>query len=110
VSPVSIGVLNYFKDKKFERFKGINIDDMDEDIDKYIRPLIRNNIQYGWYVYIQRKKADFGGSHISLEESKKMAIDFIIHIKELLAKHLDAGNSLEPSLPLTNGNVCEELG
>jgi len=26
------------------------------------------------------------------------------------AKHLVAGNPLEPSLPLTNGNTCEELG
>ena len=28
----------------------------------------------------------------------------------LFAKHLDAGNPLEPSLPLTLGNICEELG
>lgn len=107
---VSMGVLNYFKDKKFERFKDIVIDDIDDDIEKYVRPLNRNNIQYGWYVYIQRKKADFGGIHIPLEESKKMAIDFIFSLKELLAKHLVAGNPLEPSLPLTIGNICEELG
>jgi len=29
---------------------------------------------------------------------------------ELFAKHLDAGNPLEPLLPLTLGNICEELG
>jgi uncharacterized protein (DUF983 family) len=29
---------------------------------------------------------------------------------DLFAKHLDAGNSLEPLLPLTNGNICEDLG
>ena len=29
---------------------------------------------------------------------------------ELFAKHLDAGNPLESSLPLTLGNICEELG
>jgi len=29
---------------------------------------------------------------------------------ELLAKHLDAGSPLEPSLPLPDGNVLEELG
>jgi hypothetical protein len=28
----------------------------------------------------------------------------------LFAKYLVAGNPLEPSLPLTNGNICEELG
>jgi len=27
---------------------------------------------------------------------------------DLFAKHLDAGNPLEPSLPLTIGNICEE--
>jgi len=29
---------------------------------------------------------------------------------DLFAKHLDAGSSLEPSLPLTSGNICEDLG
>jgi len=29
---------------------------------------------------------------------------------ELFTKHLVAGNPLEPSLPLTYGNICEELG
>jgi hypothetical protein len=27
---------------------------------------------------------------------------------DLFAKHLDAGNPLEPLLPLTFGNICEE--
>jgi len=107
---VSIGVMNYFKDKKLHKFEGITIDD--DDIEKYVRPLNRNNIQYGWYVYIQRKKADFGGSHISLEESKKMAKEFIFSLKENSKQQRDqiAGNSLESSLPLTLGNICEELG
>jgi hypothetical protein len=53
--------------------------------------------QYGWYVYIDRNKADFGGVHISLEESKESAKEFIIDLKnQLLAKHLAAGNPLEP--------------
>ncbi len=104
---VSIGVMNYFKDKKFLRFKDIQIDD-NCDLNKYIVPLKRYNIQYGWYVYIQGKKADFGGSHISLEDSKKMAIEFINCLKK--AKHLDAGSPLELYLPLTFRNMCEDLG
>ena len=79
----------------------VTIHGNDTDIEKWIRPLKRNNVQYGWYVYIQGKKADFGGTHISLEESKKMATDFIFELKKLLAKHLDAGNPLEPLLPLS---------
>jgi group I intron endonuclease len=87
---VSEGVKSYFKDKKFERFKDIQT--LDDDIEQYIKPLKRNNVQYGWYVYIERKKADFGGVHISLEESKESAKEFIIYLKSQLAKHLAAGN------------------
>jgi len=90
---VSEGVINYFKDKKSERFK--NIKTIDDDIEKYIKPLNRNGQQYGWYVYIEKCKADFGGVHIPLEKSKKNAIEFIENLKNHLAKHLDAGNPLE---------------
>jgi group I intron endonuclease len=90
---LSIGVINYFKDKKFDRFK--NILSLDDDIDKYIKPLKRNNTQYGWYVYIDKNKADFGGVHIPLDVSKNSAREFILEIKKHLAKHLDAGNPLE---------------
>jgi len=91
---VSNGVKRYFKDKKFERFSTIT--QIDYDIEKYIKPLNRNKEQYGWYVYIEKKKADFGGVHISLDESKEEAKDFIIYIKNQLAKRLAAGNPLEP--------------
>ena len=80
---VSNGVTNYYKDKKFERFK--NIKHIDDDIEKYIKPLKRNNSQYGWYVYIDRIKADFGGVHILLDESKTSAIEFINNLKNQLA-------------------------
>jgi group I intron endonuclease len=80
---VSNGVINYFKDKKYERFK--NIKNIDDDIEKYIKPLNRKKEQYGWYVYIDRVKADFGGVHISLEDSKKCAIEFINNLKKHLA-------------------------
>ena len=86
---VSNGVLNYFKDKKSERFKDVK--QIDDDIEKYIKPLKKYNEQYGWYVYIDKIKADFGGVHISLEESKISAIEFIQNLKNHLAKHLDAG-------------------
>lgn len=80
---LSTGVLNYYKDKKFDRFK--NIKHIDDDIDKYIKPLNKYNEQYGWYVYIDRCKADFGGIHISLDESKNSAIEFIKVLKNHLA-------------------------
>ena len=105
---VSNGVIKFYKDKKMERFKDIKY--IDDDIEKYIKPLKRNNEQYGWYVYIDRIKADFGGVHIPLDKSKISAIEFIQNLKNHLAKHLDAGIPLEPSLPLSIGNFCEELG
>ena len=80
---LSIGVVNYFKDKKFDRFKDVK--QIDDDIDKYIKPLKRFNEQYGWYVYIDRCKTDFGGIHISLDESKNSAIEFIKVLKNHLA-------------------------
>jgi group I intron endonuclease len=80
---VSNGVINYFKDKKYDRFKDIK--NIDDDIEKYIKPLKRKNEQYGWYVYIDRRKADFGGVHIPLDESKKNAIEFINNLKNYLA-------------------------
>ena len=80
---VSNGVINYYKNKKFERFKDIT--HIDEDIDKYIKPLKKYNEQYGWYVYINKCKADFGGIHIPLDESKISAIEFIKQLKNHLA-------------------------
>lgn len=105
---VSNGIIKYFENKKYQRF--LDIKSIDDDIEKYIKPLNKNNIQYGWYVYIERKKADFGGVHISLEESKEKAREFILNLKKHLAKHLDAGTPLEPLLPLHDGNIVKELG
>ena len=87
---LSVGVTNYYIDQKYKRFESIK--QIDDDIEKYIKPLRRNNEQYGWYVYIERKKADFGGIHIPLDESKNNAIQFIRNLKCNMAKHLDAGN------------------
>jgi group I intron endonuclease len=92
---VSFGVQKYYSQQKLDRFKDIK--HISTDIEQYIRPLLRKNNQYGWYVYIEKKKADFGGVHISLEDSKNMAVDFINKlIQEQMATHLDAGNPLEP--------------
>ena len=93
---VSNGVSNYYKDKKHDRFKDIK--NIDDNIEKYIKPLKRNNEQYGWYVYIDRVKADFGGVHIPLDESKISATEFIKNLKNHLAKHPVAGSPLEPIL------------
>jgi len=108
---VSTGVINYFKDKKFERFKDVVLD-INDDIEQYVRPLNRFNVQYGWYVFIKRKKADFGGSCIPLEESKKMAFDFILKLKENYSGQRDqiAGSPSNDVVPFIPGNTNEEHG
>ena len=106
---VSDGVARYYKDKKQERFKDIK--SIGADIDKYIHPLNRDKSQYGWYVMIERKKADFGGVHIPLDESRASAREFVTNLKQSISNMTKLREtSLEPSLPLTNGNVFEEHG
>lgn len=93
---VSQGLKKYYKTQKFDRFKNIIIPE--ENIENYIKPLRKEGNQYGWYVYINKKKADFGGIHISLDESYNEAKQFIIELKKRqVATHLDAGNPLELS-------------
>ena len=45
-----------------------------------------------------------------LDYHKKNNIEMPQEYIDLFAKHLVDGNPLKPSLPLTTGNVCEELG
>lgn len=90
---VSAGLSAYYDKKRFPKFEKLT--NVPDDIEACIRPLNKDNTQYGWYVYISGIKTDFGGVHIPLDESKKRAIHFIEELKERLAKHLDAGNSLE---------------
>ena len=81
------------------------------NIDNYIKPLRRENKQYGWYVYIKRKKCDFGGVHITIQDSYNNARTFIVELHKRLAKHLDAGNSLESQTTTpTLETEMEELG
>lgn len=90
---VSDGVKKYFEDKKMKRF--MKLKSIDDDIEKYIKPLNRKGKQYGWYIYINKIKADFGGVHTPIKKSKEEAINFLKILKSNLAKHLDAGNPLE---------------
>jgi group I intron endonuclease len=106
---VSDGVARYFKDKKQERFKDVK--SICDDIDKCIHPLNRNKIQYGWYVLIDKKKADFGGVHIPLSESRESAREFVKSLKQSISNMTKLRETpVQSSLPLTNGNVFEELG
>ena len=88
---LSKSVQTLYTQAKVDRFRGITIPH-DSDITKFIRPLNRNGKQYGWYVYINGKKADFGGVHITLDESLTSARTFVKSLVD--ATHLAAGNPL----------------
>jgi group I intron endonuclease len=105
---LSDSVLKYSRELKYNKYMNIKLN-ITGDIEKYIHPLNRFDKQYGWYILVSGKKTDFGGIHITLDDSKKMAIDFINKLKELCdnnetAKHLVAGNPLEPIIPSSSGN------
>lgn len=82
---VSNGVMRYYKEQKFDRFMKLNCHDIQEPYENYIRPLRRYNNQYGWYVFIKKCKADFGGVHITLDDSYRMALEFVKELKDKLA-------------------------
>jgi hypothetical protein len=109
---VSLGVERFYKEKKFTKFMKLKNEDIVIDkIESYIRPLNRNGNHYGYYVYINRLKTDFGGVHIDLNDSYENAKQFIVELKHRLAKHLDAGNSLESQTTTpTSETKMEELG
>lgn len=95
-------------DSKFERFKDVTINIV--DIEKYIR-VIHNNKNNTDYVrvVIGKTKTTFVGKFETIDDIKERARDFI---KELLIwqNSLMRETPIEPSLPLTYGNLCEELG
>jgi len=81
---LSNGVKKYFDDTRLLKYKDTSIP-KDIDPDTLIKPLNRFNKQYGWYVYYNvngfKIKADFGGVHLDLEESKTRARNFILHLQ-----------------------------
>jgi len=94
--------------KKYEMFKSVNIDD--EKIDTYIH-VIKNNTNNTEYirVIIDKVKTTFVGKYEPIEMIIMRARQFIFDLKKWQRDQI-AGNPLEPSLPLTFGNICEELG
>jgi len=87
----------------------------------YVTPKNRNNIQCGWRIRLKdivltdtkiptNKEFEFTSPLISLEENRIRAIEFLKNIKELIISNTTKmrETTLEPPLPLTCGNACEE--
>jgi hypothetical protein len=118
---VSSGIINSLFDKRIERIMKYEVN-ISDNYETYITPKYRNEIQCGWRIRIKdivvsnikippNKELEFTSSLISLEENKLRALEFLQNIKELKNGNVAklTGKSLEPSLPLTSGNACEEL-
>ena len=94
-------------DAKFKRFKHVVVDI--ENIEKYIFIINNYTLKYQYVrIVIDKVKANFIGKYENIEIIKTRAIKFI---QELIKWQCDqiAGTPLEPLLPLTLGNICEEL-
>ena len=92
---------------RFEKYKYIQIDN--NNIDKYIHIIKNNTLNYEYIrITINKMRTTFVGQYETIEEIKTRARKFILDIIEW-QRFQTAGTSLEPSLPLTCGNVCEEL-
>ena len=96
----------------------VNITD---NYEMYITPKYRNKTQCGWRIRLKdivisdikippNKEFEFTSTLISLEENKIRAIKFLQNIIELQNGNITKlrETSLEPSLPLTIGNFCED--
>jgi len=94
--------------KKFDRFKDVSVDET--KIDNYLS-VIRHNKSNTEYirVTIDGIRTTFVGKYEKVENIKERARVFILDLIKWQRDQI-AGNPLEPSLPLTNGNICEELG
>ena len=119
---ISSGIINSLFDKRIERIMKYKLN-ITDNYEMYVTPKYRNQIQCGWRIRIKdivvtdikippNKELEFTSSLISLEENKIRAFEFLQNIRELqngnVAKLLEL--PIEPSLPLTSGNICEELG
>jgi group I intron endonuclease len=93
---------------RFEKYKSIVIEK--DNIEKYISIIKNNTLNYEYIrVTFGKMRTTFVGKYETIEEIKQRARQFILDILEW-QRIQTAGISLEPSLPLTYGNICEELG
>jgi hypothetical protein len=110
---ISIGNIDIHLIKHLKKFDDYIFDTNEEDFHKYITPRTKYGKQIGWYIRLNKKVIEFVSCINSNNETKKRALEFLKLLKEESNKRQRAqiaGSSLEPLLPLTFGNICEELG
>ncbi len=93
---------------RFDKYKNIDINK--DNIEQYISIIKNNTLNYEYIrVTFGKMRTTFVGKYETIEQIKERARQFILDILEW-QRIQTAGTSLEPSLPLTYGNICEELG
>ena len=93
---------------KFQVYRNITVDV--NKINDYIRVIKNNNTNTEYVrITINNKRTTFVGKYESIENIIIRARNFIVDLIQWQRDQI-AGNSLELSLPLTLGNICEELG
>ena len=91
---------------RFDKYKNIDIDK--DNIEQYISVIKNNTLNYEYIrVTFGKMRTTFVGKYETIEEIKQRARQFILDILEW-QRIQTAGTSLELSLPLTIGNICEE--
>ena len=95
-------------DKKFARYINTSIDE--SKIEDYLSIIHMNKTDTDYVrVCINKIRTSFVGKYETIEETMNRARSFIVDLIKWQRGQI-AGNPLEPSLPLTAGNICEELG
>lgn len=102
-------VQNQHFEKKFDILKGVEIDP--NNLAQYIQILTnrKNNTQYIQLTF-GKKRVSFVGKHESIENTKERAIQFLLELFNRGNTTKLRETTLEPSLPLLDGNISEELG
>jgi hypothetical protein len=101
-------VQNQHTSKKFAKFEHVSVDE--NKIDDYLSIIRVNKTNTEFVrVTIDGIRTTFVGKYEKVEFIKQRARVFILDLIKWQRDQI-AGNPLESSLPLTNGNVHEELG
>ena len=79
---ISEGNIDTHYKRHLKKFEGFVFDENENDFHKYITPRIKNNIQIGWYLRVNKKVIEFKSTMCSLDETKQRALTFIKLLKE----------------------------
>lgn len=93
---LSNATVNFYQKSKLDKFRDVKTVPTLFNI----HPVFRKRVLFSWYIYFERKKAEFGGVQISVRESFKNAFNFLYDIKVRNSKNLE-----EKALDTTDDDI-----